>query len=160
MSTGITWRDSLRPSVKIMTCILMALKPKFADEILTGLKKCEVRTFMGPISKGDKVLVYYSSPVKAVKGYFTAGDSIVVGSSELLNVLGSRCGNIPSDNLEYIMTRYLGSKRKILILGIINPVIFPKAVPLTELRKLNVKVPRSYTKVGDEACQEIMIKAL
>ena len=137
----------------------MALKPRFADEILTGLKKCEVRTFMGPISKGDTILVYYSSPIKAVKGYFKAGDPIIVKPSELLNVLGSRCDRIPSDNLEYITTRYLGSRRRILILDVINPVIFPRAIPLTELRKLNVKAPRSYIKISNEVCREIMTKA-
>jgi predicted transcriptional regulator len=45
----------------------MSLKPQFADEVLTGQKKCEVRTFMGTISKGSIVLVYYSSPVRLVR---------------------------------------------------------------------------------------------
>ena len=138
----------------------MALKPRFADEILTGLKKCEVRTFMGPISKGDTVLVYYSSPVKAIRGYFIAGDSIVVRAGELMNVLSSKCGDMPRDNLEYVMMRYLRTRRSILILDVISPEIFPRMIPLAELRRLGIRIPRSYVKISHEVCREIMTKAL
>ncbi|GAB6944515.1 ASCH domain-containing protein [Vulcanisaeta sp. JCM 14467] len=137
----------------------MALNPRFADEILTGLKKCEVRTFLGSIGVGDTILVYYSSPVKAVKGYFTAGNSIVVRPSELMNVLNNKCSDMPRDNLEYILTKYLRAKRRVLILNIINPVMLPRIIPLTELVKLNIKIPRSYTKIDNETCQKILTKA-
>ncbi|WP_054842365.1 hypothetical protein [Vulcanisaeta distributa] len=140
----------------------MSLKPQFAYEILIGSKKCEVRTFISPIGRGgDIVLVYYSSPVKAVKGgFFIAGDSIVVRPSELMDVLNNRCSDMPRDNLEYVMTRYLRSRRKILILEVINPTILPNAVTMEELRKLNIKPPRSYMKINNRACQEIIAKAL
>ncbi|GAB6946571.1 hypothetical protein JCM16161A_07010 [Vulcanisaeta sp. JCM 16161] len=108
----------------------MSLKPRFADEILTGRKKCEVRTFISPISKGDTVLVYYSSPVKAVKGYFIAGDSIIIRPSELMDILNNRCGSMPRDNIEYVVTRYLRSRRRILILEVENPTTFPGAITL------------------------------
>ncbi|ADN51311.1 hypothetical protein [Vulcanisaeta distributa] len=138
----------------------MSLKPQFAAEILTGQKKCEVRTFIGPINKGDMILVYYSSPVKAVKGYFIAGDSTIVRPGELMNVIGNKCGDIPRDNLEYVMTKYLGSRRRILILEVTSPTILPNAVTIEELRKLNIKPPRSYMKISNRTCQEIIAKAL
>lgn len=140
-----------RPLVKTMNCFLMSLKPQFADEILVGSKKCEVRTFNSPIGRGDTVLVYYSSPpVKAVKGFFIAGDSIVVRPSELMGILNNRCSDMPRDNLEYVMTRYLRSRRKILILEVLNPTILPNAVTMEELRKLNIKPPRSYMKIDNK----------
>ncbi len=142
-----------------MNCLLMALKPRFADEILSGLKKCEVRAFMGSVSQGDVILVYYSSPIKSVRGYFTVGDSIIVKPSELMNAIRSRC-DMPKDNLDYVLTKYLRSRRRILIIDVVNPVIFPKAVSLDELRRLNVKIPRSYIKLSHETCREIMTKAL
>ncbi|WP_054858067.1 hypothetical protein [Vulcanisaeta sp. JCM 16159] len=138
----------------------MSLKPQFADEILVGSKKCEVRTFISPISKGDTVLVYYSSPVKAVKGFFIAGDSIVARPSELMEILNNECSDMPRDNLEYVVTKYLGSRRKILILKVTSPTTFPGAVTLEELRNLNIRPPRSYMKINNKACQEIVAKAL
>ncbi|MGC9178789.1 MAG: hypothetical protein ACP5GZ_01115 [Vulcanisaeta sp.] len=117
-----------------MNCILMSLKPQFADEVLTGQKKCEVRTFMGTISKGSIVLVYYSSPVRLVRGYFIAGDSIIVRPSELMSILSDRCRDMPRNNMIYVITKYLRSKKRILILDITNPTILPKAITIAQLK--------------------------
>lgn len=58
--------------------VLIAIKPKFANKILTGTKKYEFRKTA--FSKDvDKAIVYASSPISKIIGEFTI-DKILSGS--------------------------------------------------------------------------------
>lgn len=60
--------------------ILLAIKPEFADKILSGIKKYEYRKVIFT-KKVAKVIIYASSPVSKVVGEFTI-DSIVKGKPD------------------------------------------------------------------------------
>jgi len=62
--------------------VLLSIKPKFAEEILSGVKMFELRTGSG-IESGSRVVMYVSSPVKALVGEFTAGRVLLVASRML-----------------------------------------------------------------------------
>ena len=57
---------------------LLSIKPKYGYAILDGKKKFELRKCIGkPINTGDLVVMYFSTPVKAIMGYFIAGKVII-----------------------------------------------------------------------------------
>lgn len=49
----------------------MSIKPTFSDRIFTGQKRFELRRTAVRLEEGDVVVVYASSPVKAIVGAFT-----------------------------------------------------------------------------------------
>ena len=49
---------------------LMSIKPLFAEQILSGQKRYELRRRAGEISAGSLVVLYASNPVKAIVGEF------------------------------------------------------------------------------------------
>jgi len=52
------------------TNVILSIKPKYAQAIISGVKKVEFRKkiFKRPV---DKVYIYSSSPTKKIIGYFT-----------------------------------------------------------------------------------------
>lgn len=63
--------------------LLLAIKPRFADAILSGEKTVELRRVRPQVEPGAKVVLYASSPVKAVVGTFTV-DRVVEASPRAL----------------------------------------------------------------------------
>lgn len=57
-----------------MRVILMSIKPTFSDRIFSGKKRFELRRTAVRLAEGDIVIVYASSPVKAIVGAFTVSD--------------------------------------------------------------------------------------
>ena len=50
--------------------LLLSIHPEHAQNIFDGIKKVELRRVRPRLSKGDQVLVYVSSPTKALVGTF------------------------------------------------------------------------------------------
>ncbi len=50
--------------------VLLSIKPKYADKIFNGTKTVELRRICPKVTEGDIILVYVSSPVKALVGEF------------------------------------------------------------------------------------------
>ncbi len=158
MSFGNTSQNYTRHlAVEEGHCFLMAFKPIYAFEIIRGVKKCEVRTYMGQIPQGSLVLIYASSPLKAVIGCFKAGKSFVISPSpNILSTIHALCGDLPSDNEEFILEHYASGTRRVLILEIENPIPFQREVSIWELKSLGIKIPVSYLRITKERCIEIL----
>ncbi len=70
-----------------MELILMSIKPGFGDAILDGRKKAELRRLVNaPITPGDTVILYLSSPRKAIEGFFRAERVYIGRRSELMRI--------------------------------------------------------------------------
>lgn len=52
-----------------MQVILMSIKPKYAEKIILGSKTVELRRVAPNLDKSEIILIYESSPVKAITGY-------------------------------------------------------------------------------------------
>ncbi len=63
--------------------LLMSVRPEHAQKIFSGTKTVELRRTSPRIAKGDLVLVYVSSPVKAVMGAFRV-EQVIDGRPEAL----------------------------------------------------------------------------
>lgn len=66
----------MKESATINKMLLLSIKPKYADKIFNGAKTVELRRICPKVIEGDLVLVYASSPVKALVGEFEVGKII------------------------------------------------------------------------------------
>jgi predicted transcriptional regulator len=60
----------------VIPSVLMSIRPRFAEAILCGEKSVELRRRRPSFSRGTNVLVYASSPVRQVIGWFEVGEVI------------------------------------------------------------------------------------
>jgi predicted transcriptional regulator len=124
-----------------MTTVLLSIKPRFAEEILAGTKRFELRAFPG-IPPGARIVLYASSPVKAIVGEFTAG-RVLVGSYEdvVKAVTAMPNHGLSDEDFNYIRNR----KKTPAAIEVLNPVRYCSSIPLDELRRVGLKnPPRSY----------------
>jgi predicted transcriptional regulator len=63
--------------------LLLSIRPEYAEKILAGEKTVELRRVRPKITKGSLVLMYVSSPVKAVMGAFHV-DDVIEGTPDSL----------------------------------------------------------------------------
>jgi len=73
--------------------VLLSIKPEFADRILSGEKRYEFRksVFRDP-GAVDSVIMYASSPVKRIVGFFTFSEIIEFPPKVLWQKYGDRSG--------------------------------------------------------------------
>lgn len=123
-----------------MKTLLMSIKPRFSDLIFSGEKRYELRRRSGRLEAGDLVVVYASSPVKAVVGVFKVG-GVASGPVEALwDEFGDEFG---VQRNEYVA--YFDGLREANAIQVEQPVEV-KPVPLSELRERNhrFRPPQSY----------------
>jgi len=121
--------------------ILLSIKPKYADEILNGVKEYELRK--GVVFKsGCKIILYASTPLKAIVGQFTAGRVYTGKPDEIMNfVKTTRPRGVSEEDILYIT----GKKCRVSAIEVTNPMRYTRIVPLSELRKYGLRnPPRSY----------------
>lgn len=70
--------------------LFIAVKPEYANKLISGQKDIELRKMRPHIQPGDYVIIYASAPVKAVIGFGKVKKS--------LNVLLMKCGQ----NIHYV----------------------------------------------------------
>lgn len=87
--------------------LLISIRPKYADQIFNGQKKVELRRVKPRVSSGDTVLVYVTSPTKALLGAFEVEK--VVESSP--NRLWSKVANIAGISKEEFIDYYDGTEK-------------------------------------------------
>jgi len=126
--------------------LLLSIRPEYANKIFDGTKQVELRRVRTRLNSGDLVVVYVSSPEKALVGSFEVERVITVE-------------NLPKElnNLWKQVKEHAGIKRKqfnnyyqgaSLGVGIFlkNIQIFPQRIELESLRKQlpNIRPPQSY----------------
>jgi predicted transcriptional regulator len=78
--------------------LFLPIQPQWALAILDGTKKYELRTRRPAIQPGDVVVLYATSPLRAVVGSFIAGEVISGTPSEVWKAVG---GKIASPRSSY-----------------------------------------------------------
>ncbi len=124
-----------------MLTILLTIRPKYAEEILSGVKEYELRK--GCVFKpGCRVILYASSPIKAVVGEFTAGEVYTGSSREVITFIESkRPRGVSGEDIYYIT----GKNYRVSAIEVLNPIRYPCRVSLSEMRRYGLRnPPRSY----------------
>lgn len=127
------------------TILLLSIKPEYASKIFDGTKKVELRRVRNRLKSGDLVVVYVTSPEKALVGSFEVEDVIVKDLPEELNNLWKQVEEQAGIERKQFDTYYKGAS---LGVGIFlkNIQKFPKPLKLESLRKHlpNIRPPQSY----------------
>ncbi|NPA96009.1 MAG: hypothetical protein GXO32_00220 [Crenarchaeota archaeon] len=130
--------------------IVMSFKPIYAEQILRGMKDCEIRTYFGPIEPGEEILVYESTPVKAFTGLFSVREVFVGWASEAIEWLRQCCELFDEENWRFVEQHYVGSRRRLVVIAIERGSArrLPRAVPLAEVRRYipGYRPPISYAR--------------
>ncbi|MFL6623631.1 MAG: ASCH domain-containing protein [Sulfurifustis sp.] len=64
--------------------LLLSVRPKYAEKLLRGEKRVELRRTRPKVSRGDLVLIYESSPTMALVGYGIVNKVMSSASANLL----------------------------------------------------------------------------
>jgi len=127
-------------------CYLLSIKPLFGEQILSGVKGYELRR-RGRFEPGSIMVLYESTPVRAVVGEFKAGRVFRVELGELLELLrrGELRGCGEAD------VPYVLGARRVVVIEVVDPVRYPRPLSLAELRRLipGFRPPMSYARFDE-----------
>jgi len=126
---------------KPKSALLISIRPKYAEKIFSGIKTVELRRVRPRLKSGDLVLVYVSSPTKALMGAFEV-DSVTGGSPrQIWEKFNGKSGLTKSEFNDY----YEGAKQAFAVV-LKRLWKFEKPVKLTQLRRnrSGFRPPQSY----------------
>ncbi len=75
-----------------VTALLLSVRPKYADLFFSGRKQVELRRVRPRVKEGDLVLLYVSSPTKALMGAFQVKDVLHDTPAKLWRKTGHQTG--------------------------------------------------------------------
>lgn len=110
--------------------LLLSIRPKHAEHLFRGSKTVELRRIRPGVKTGDHVLVYISSPKRALGGVFEVAD-VVNGTP---NDVWRKCGSKTSLTIDEFRRYFAGTS---MAYGIIVSRVraLGKNVPLSTLRE-------------------------
>ncbi|UXD21543.1 DNA-binding protein [Ignicoccus pacificus DSM 13166] len=126
---------SVEPLEDVETPVmLLSIKPKYAQRILSGYKKFELRTWIGlDFYPGMLVVMYVSGNVKSIVGEFRVG-KVYKGRPEyvwgrLIEEGGEERTGVGDE--DYL---YIARARKAMAIEVLEPKKYKRPVKLEELR--------------------------
>jgi predicted transcriptional regulator len=137
-----SWQSTLlRANFVSMEVILMSIKPKYAEKIIFGSKTIELRRVAPNLNKSEVILIYESSPVKAITGYAFISSITKSSPAEVWNLFSCEA-QISKDDFD---TYYDGTEHAFAI-HITNATRFIAPISLADLRSENILTnpPQSY----------------
>lgn len=119
----------------------MSIRPRFADLICKGSKTVELRRRSPRLSPGDTVLLYVSSPVKALAASFVV-EAMSEGDPE--TIWGEVEHQVGLNKPEF--DAYFDGAETAVAIGVRDPVVFNNPVGLETLREMwkAFTAPQSY----------------
>lgn len=133
--------------------MILSLRPRFADAILSGVKTVELRRTEPKIRVPTLVLIYASTPVRALLGtcIVTSVESDRLGT--IWQVHGAGSGLDHGEFLSYFEGVEAGTA-----LSLASPSRFSRPVPLEELRSrpTGFRPPQSFCYVDAETGNRLL----
>lgn len=142
-----------------MQVILMSIKPKYAEQIIRGNKTIELRRVAPNLNKSTVILIYESSPVKAITGYVFISEITKLSPSEAWVQYACRAQISKPDFDEY----YQGADQAFAIhLKEAARLLAPISLANLRSEKILFHPPQSYRYLhlqafGEEISQEIHV---
>ncbi len=112
---------------------LMSIRPKYAYKIFAGVKKYELRRWIGlRVEPGSLIVVYASGRVRSLIGEFTAGKIVYGPPSKVWNYVTS----IPNAGIGVDDRSYITGSKTALAIEVRNPRLYRYPIKLEELRTI------------------------
>jgi predicted transcriptional regulator len=111
--------------------LLLSIHPRFADGILAGVKRVELRRRLPRVGAHDSVVIYATAPTMAVVGFFTVESVLRLPLGPLWHRVRDIAGLRRAEYLDYFdgVTEGVG-----IFVGDVTR--FNQPIPLAELRAL------------------------
>ncbi len=120
--------------------LLLSVRPRFAQALLAGTKTVEIRRRFPDIPAGMTVVIYSSSPEKAVLGTMVAEELIRSTAADIWRDFSGAIGIQKSE-----LTEYLEGATECSVLKLSEPKAWANPVPLDELRRtLHIEPAQSF----------------
>ncbi|MDE2039589.1 MAG: ASCH domain-containing protein [Elusimicrobia bacterium] len=81
--------------------LLLSIQPQHAEKIFKGTKRVELRRVRPRLVEGDLVLVYVSTPIKALRGAFEVKNVVEAPPRQLWHSVASDAGLTREEFFEY-----------------------------------------------------------
>lgn len=133
--------------------LFIAVKPEYANKLISGEKDIELRKTKPHVQAGDYAIIYASAPEKAVLGYGKIKRIILCSPQEMWAGFSSRLGIKEQDYLMY----YKNSNKSVGIeFEMIKPI---NPISLAELRRVdpNFHPPQIYRYVTNEEIHKVLV---
>jgi len=130
--------------------ILMSIRPRFADAILSGAKSHELRRRFVAGAVGTRVFVYASSPVCRMVGYFSI-QAVNTMPTWLVARRRRRATTLTADEIH----GYLQGLRHGTLIEVAEPTTFDMPIALPVLREWGVEPPQSYRYLSADIVDKI-----
>jgi predicted transcriptional regulator len=133
--------------------LFIAVKPEYANKLISGEKDIELRKTKPHVQAGDYAIIYASAPAKVVLGYGKIKRIILCSPQEMWANFSSRLGIKEQDYLMY----YKNSNKSVGIeFEMIKPI---NPISLAELRRVdpNFHPPQIYRYVSNEEIRKVLI---
>lgn len=133
--------------------IVLSLKPRFAESILTGSKTVELRRIAPRINRPTRALLYATTPVRALLGECLITDVESLELKALWNRHGRRTGLLYPEFQQYFRGVEVGAA-----LMLENPQSFSRRISLQDLRAKpgSFRPPQSFAYVDTETGSQLM----
>jgi predicted transcriptional regulator len=139
--------------------LLLSIHPRFVNDLISGVKRVELRRRLPRIGKDDLVVIYATAPTKAIVGYFT------VQSIERLplELLWQKVTNIAGVTRKEFFSYFDGLTEGVGIY-VREVVIFSRSSSLSELKHLwpGFHPPQGFRYLNsrsfDSLCSDCMTK--
>ncbi|WP_448577133.1 DNA-binding protein [Thermosphaera sp.] len=116
-----------------MAIYLFSIKPVYAYRVFTGVKKYELRRYMGfEVRRGDRIILYVSGRVKSLMGEFTAG-RVITGSPE---EVWRKLSRIHDSGVGEGDFKYIKGSRQAMAIEVLNPIVYPTPIDIETLRRI------------------------
>lgn len=123
--------------------ILLSIKPKYIEQIISGKKKYEFRKETFKERHSNEIIVYSSSPMKRIVGKFKIGKIIEDTPKRLWEKFEDSAGIIEEDFFEYF-----NGKTKGFAIEIVDFVLFDEPIDPKSLDP-DFVAPQSYLYIKD-----------
>ncbi len=110
--------------------LLLSIRPKFAEKIFSGEKTIELRRIPPKVEMNDLVVVYVSSPVKAIWGIFVVE---CIEESDLVTFWEKNKARTGVSETEYL--NYFEGTEKVYGIKLKDPLLSDHPIPLNEIRR-------------------------
>lgn len=128
---------------------MMSIRPKFGEQILGGRKRYELRRMVaGLIEPGDLIYLYFSRPVSAVVGLFSAG-VVYVAPPENLEKIAELLGDVGLGEEDWL---YVRGARCAMLIEVRSPSRCARPLKLAEL---GLRPPPSYMRLSPSAARRL-----
>lgn len=145
-------RSNLDRSWLIERALLISIRPRFARAILDGAKTVELRRTRPALNSGASVLLYASTPIKAVVGY---ADIIEVIEAHPSLFWSEHRDATAISGLDF--DRYFEGSDIAVGLRLHRVVKAPSPIPLRSLRRLGIEPPQSWRYLDPELANQMRL---